>query len=44
LILTRVFVPFDEHPEIYSRLQYGAVVVTGDNFVGVCADGTIINL
>lgn len=43
-ILARVVVPFEEHPEIYTRLQYGAVVVTGDEFTGLCTDGTIINL
>lgn len=44
VILTKVTVPFAGHPEIYSRLQYGAVVVAGDEFSGVCADGKIINL
>ncbi len=44
VILARVVVPFEDHPEIYWRLQYGAVVVTGDEFTGLCTDGQIINL
>ena len=42
--LTRVTVPFDDHPELYTRLQYGAVVVTGDTFCATATDGQTINL
>lgn len=44
VILARVTVPFDEHPELYTRLQYGAVVVTGDQFCALATDGQTIQL
>lgn len=44
VILARVTVPFDDHPELYTRLQYGAVVVTGEKFCALATDGQTINL
>lgn len=43
VILARVTVPFEDHPALYTRLQYGAVVVTGDQFCALATDGQIIN-
>lgn len=34
-----VEVPFPNHPPLYSRNHYGAVVVTGDQFIARTADG-----
>lgn len=41
-IITLVEVPFDEHPEHYTRLHYGAVVVTGDKFTARTTNGDTI--
>lgn len=44
VILARVTVPFDDHPELYTRLQYCAVVATGETFCALATDGQTIHL
>ena len=40
--LTLIVVPFDEHPELYSRNEFGARVVTGETFHARTDDGRTI--
>lgn len=42
--LTQVVVPFEDHPDLYSRHEFGAPVVTGEAFQARTDDGRTIDL
>lgn len=42
--LTLIVVPFEEHPDLYSRNEFGAPVVTGETFRARTDDGGTIDL
>lgn len=42
--ITRIVVPFAEHPGFYSRNEFGAPVETGDGFYARTDDGGTLQL
>jgi hypothetical protein len=40
----RVTVPFEPHPELYVRAEFGCPVVTGERFTVLTCDGKLHEL